>query len=60
MTATKIRILCILVFLAIYIPTVFFAPVHILNLIFWPIAGWTMGGWIFELSERIAKKYGYE
>ena len=60
MTATKLRILLLLVLLAIYTPTVFFVPVHILNFIFWIIAGWTIGGWVFELSERIAKKYGYE
>lgn len=60
MTATKIRILCILVFLAIYIPLVFFAPTHIVNLILWPIAGWTMGGWVYDLSDRIIEKYGYE
>ncbi len=59
MTVKKFRILCLIVFLAIYIPAVFFLPNHVLNMIFWPIAGWQIGGWIYELSDKLAVKYGY-
>ena len=59
MTATKLRILVLIVFMAIYIPTVFFVPVYILNFIFWPIAGWHIGGWVGDLSNKLAVKFGY-
>lgn len=59
MTVSKFRILCLIVFMAIYIPTVVFVPTYIMNMIFWPIAGWQIGGWIYELSDKLAVKYGY-
>lgn len=59
MNAKKIRLLCLFVFLAVYIPVVFLAPIHIMNLIFWPIAGWQMGEWVYVLSDKLAVKYGY-
>lgn len=59
MTASKFRILCLIVFLAFYIPVVFFAPIHIVNMIFAPIAGWKIGEWVFELSDKLAVKCGY-
>ena len=59
MTATKLRILVLLVFLAIYIPIVFLVPTHILNLILYPIAGWYIGGWVGDLSNKLAVKFGY-
>lgn len=59
MTLNKFRILCLLVFLAVYIPVAFFTPIHIANLIFWPIAGWQLGGWVSELSDKLAVKFGY-
>lgn len=59
MTVKKFRILCLIVFLAIYIPAVFFLPIYVLIMIFWSIAGWQIGGWIYELSDKLAVKYGY-
>lgn len=59
MTAKKFRLLCLILCMAIYIPAVFFLPNYVLNMIFWPIAGWQIGGWIYELSDKLAVKYGY-
>lgn len=59
MTLNKFRILCVLLFLVIYIPTVVFVPHTVLNMIFWPIAGWQIGGWVFELTGKLAVKFGY-
>lgn len=59
MTAKKFRILFLIVFLAIYIPAVFFVPHTFLNMIFWPIAGWQIGAWLYDLSDKLAVKFGH-
>lgn len=59
MTLKKFRILCLIVFFAIYISAVSFLPNNFLNIIFCFIAGWQIGGWMFDLSDKLAVKYGY-
>ena len=59
MTLKKFRILCLFVFLAVYIPTVILAPLYVVNTIMWCIAGWQIGGWVSELSYKLADKFGY-
>lgn len=60
MTLTKFRFICLIVFLAIYIPAVIFLANEVINFILWTIAGWQIGGWVDELSNKLAFKYGIE
>lgn len=59
MTLKKFRILCLVVFLAAYIPTIVFVPLYVANTIMWCIAGWQIGEWVSELSNKLAVKFGY-
>lgn len=59
MTLTKFRFICLIVFLVIYISAVIFLPINVLMSILFPIAGWQIGGWVSDLSNKLASKYGY-
>jgi hypothetical protein len=58
MLAIKLQVVILLIFVLLYIPAIIWIPHSILNIIFWPIAGWQIGGWVHDfVGKYIDKKY---